>query len=142
MLTLLNRSSCVAWNSTMPRRFAIQPLFSSNTLTYGLQLLSHAQTFRLGADPLLVLVISTLDLRSLTPHRARLAVSGTTLVLARVILRARRIQGITNVEFVPETIPCSIVLNDVLPSLKLTSILRIYPDSRAPTRLWTASLPH
>lgn len=121
----------------MPLRFVMQPRFSLSIQIYGLQPLSHAQLFRLGADPLLV--IPTLDLRSLTLHRARLVVNGTTLVLARVIPRVRRIQGIINVEFVPKTILCSIVLSDVLPSPKLTSLRRSHLDSRAPTQLRTAS---
>lgn len=120
----------------MPLRFVMQPRFSLSIPIYGLQSLSHAQLFRLGADPLLV--IPTLDLRSLTLHRARLVVNGTTLVLARVIPRVRRIQGIINVEFVPKTILCSIVLSDVLPSPKLTSPRRSHLDSRAPTQLRTA----
>lgn len=135
-----NRSSCVAWNSTMPHRFAMQPQFSSKTLIYGIHCLRHALTFRLGADPLLV--IPTLVLRSLTPFRLRCAVSGTILVLARVIQWRRPIQGITNVEFAPKTILCYIVLSDKLPSLKITSILRSHRDSRAPTRLRTTYLPH
>ena len=57
------------------------------------------------------------------------AVSGTILVLARAIRPGRPIQGITNVEFVKETILCYIVLSDVLPSLKFTSILRSHRDS-------------
>lgn len=83
-------------------------------------------------------MIPTLDLRSLTPHRARLAVSGTTLVPVHAILRVRRIPGITNAEFVPKTILCSIVRSDAPLSPKLTSILRSNPDSQAPTQLRTA----
>ena len=137
MLTSLNRSSCVAWNSTMPLRFVMQPRFSLSIQIYGLQPLSHAQLFRLGADPLLV--IPTLDLRSLMLHRATLVVNGTTLVLARVIPRVCRIQGIINVEFVLKTILCSIVLSDVLPSPTLTSLRRSHLDSRGPTQQRTAS---
>lgn len=83
-------------------------------------------------------MLPTLDLRSLTRHRVRLVVSGTTPVLVHVILRVRRFQGITNVEFAPKTILCSIVLSDAPPSPKLTSILRSNRDLQAPTRLRTA----
>ena len=46
----------------MPLRFVMQPRFSLSIPIYGLQPLNHAQLFRLGADPLLV--IPTLDLQS------------------------------------------------------------------------------
>ena len=102
----------------MPLRFVMQPRFSLSIQIYGLQPLSHAQLF---------LVIPTLDLRSLTLHRARLVVNGTTLVLARVIPRVRRTQGIINVEFVLKTILCSISSRCVRTAL-------VHPNSLPPLR--------